>query len=99
MCQLRRRDGKSDNFEALLTLKSSRLTAQPVSRLIDELAKLPGVGPKTASRLAFHLLRGSREDSTALAEAILEVKEKIRLCPICFNITESIPCGICTDLE
>lgn len=77
----------------------SRLTAQPVSRLIDELAKLPGIGPKTASRLAFHLLRGSREDATALAESILEVKEKIRLCSHCFNITELEPCMICSDPE
>lgn len=65
--------------------------------MIDELAKLPGVGPKTASRLAFHLLRGSREETTALAEAILEVKEKVRLCSVCFNITESDPCPICAD--
>ena len=73
------------------------MTAQPVARLIDELAKLPGVGPKTASRLAFYLLRGSREDATALAEAILDVKEKIRLCSVCFNITEADPCQICAD--
>lgn len=76
---------------------SSKVTAQPVVRLIDELAKLPGIGPKSASRLAFHLLRGSREESTALAEAILEVKEKVRLCSVCFNITESDPCLICAD--
>jgi len=66
-------------------------------RLIDELGKLPGVGQKSASRLAFFILRGSREDATALAEAILEVKEKVRLCSICFNITESDPCQICCD--
>jgi recombination protein RecR len=73
------------------------ITAQPVSRLIDEFAKLPGIGPKTASRLAFFLLRGSREEATALAEAILDVKEKIRLCSNCFNITESDPCALCAD--
>jgi recombination protein RecR len=75
----------------------SRITAQPVARLIDELGKLPGIGPKTASRLAFFLLRAPREDAVALAEAILEVKEKIRLCSRCFNITESDPCVICAD--
>jgi recombination protein RecR len=72
-------------------------TAQPVARLIDELSKLPGIGPKTASRLAFHLLRASRDDAVSLAEAILEVKERIRLCSICFNVTEADPCEICAD--
>ncbi len=78
-------------------MQSSQVTAQPVARLIDEFAKLPGIGPKTASRLAFFMLRAPREDATALAEAILEVKEKIRLCSNCFNITESDPCAICAD--
>lgn len=72
-------------------------TAQPVAQLIEELSKLPGIGPKTASRLAFHLLRASREDAIALAEAIVEVKEKIRLCSNCFNVTEADPCEICAD--
>jgi recombination protein RecR len=72
-------------------------TAQPVARLIDELSKLPGIGPKTASRLAFHLLRTSRDDAVSLAEAILEVKERIRLCSTCFNVTEADPCEICAD--
>jgi recombination protein RecR len=72
-------------------------TAQPVARLIDELSKLPGIGPKTASRLAFHLLRTSRDDAVSLAEAILEVKERIRLCSNCFNVTETDPCEICAD--
>jgi recombination protein RecR len=78
-------------------MQSSQVTARPVARLIDEFAKLPGIGPKTASRLAFFMLRASREDATALAEAILEVKERIRLCSNCFNITESDPCAICAD--
>jgi recombination protein RecR len=65
--------------------------------LIDEFGKLPGIGPKTASRLAFFLLRSTREEATGLAEAILEVKERIRLCSRCFNITESDPCAICAD--
>ena len=75
----------------------SAATALPVARLIDEFAKLPGVGPKTASRLAYHVLRGSGDDARALAEAILEVKEKIRLCSVCFNTTEADPCQICSD--
>ncbi len=75
----------------------SAATALPVARLIDEFAKLPGVGPKTASRLAYHVLRGSGDDARALAEAILEVKEKIRLCSVCFNTTETDPCQICSD--
>jgi len=75
----------------------SKVTAQPVARLIDEFAKLPGIGPKTASRLAFYLLRASREEAVGLAEALLDVKERIRLCTICFNITEDDPCAICRD--
>lgn len=77
--------------------RSSAATAQPVARLIDELAKLPGIGPKSASRLAYHVLRTGREEATALAEAILDVKERIRLCSICFNTTEQDPCAICAD--
>jgi recombination protein RecR len=73
------------------------VTAQPVSRLIDSLARLPGIGPKTASRLAYFLLRSSRDDAMALAEAIIEVKERIQLCSVCFNVTEQNPCGICSD--
>jgi recombination protein RecR len=72
-------------------------TAQPVARLINELARLPGIGQKTASRLAYHLLRASREDAVSLAEAILDVKERVRLCSICFNTTENDPCQICQD--
>ncbi|MBI5966847.1 MAG: recombination protein RecR [Deltaproteobacteria bacterium] len=71
--------------------------AQPISRLIQELTKLPGVGEKTASRLALHILRASQEDAEALARAILEVKEKIRLCSQCFNLTDQDPCRICQD--
>ena len=71
--------------------------AQPISRLIQELTKLPGVGEKTAFRLAMHILRSSREDAEGLARAILEVKEKIRLCSQCFNLTDQDPCRICQD--
>lgn len=78
-------------------MRSTKITAEPVARLIDELGRLPGVGPKSASRLAYYLLRASREQALGLAEAILEVKERIVLCSRCFNITESDPCGVCTD--
>lgn len=79
-------------------MRQSRITAEPVARLIDELGRLPGVGPKSASRLAYYLLRASREQALSLAEAILEVKERIVLCSRCFNITESDPCAICQDV-
>jgi recombination protein RecR len=71
--------------------------AQPISRLIQELARLPGIGEKTASRLALHILRSSKESAEALSRAILEVKEKIRLCSRCFNLTEQEVCRICQD--
>ena len=72
-------------------------TAQPVARLIEELHKLPGIGPKSAQRLAYFLLRTSEEEARALAEAIVAVKEKITFCSICQNITECTPCPICQD--
>ncbi len=71
--------------------------APPVQRLVTELSKLPGIGNRTAQRLAFHILRSSGEDATALAEAIVEVKEKIRLCEVCFNLTDEARCRICED--
>ena len=71
--------------------------APPVQRLVTELSKLPGVGSRTAQRLAFHILRSSGEDATALAEAIVEVKERIRLCEVCFNLTDEVRCRICED--
>ncbi len=71
--------------------------APPVQRLVTELSKLPGVGSRTAQRLAFHILRASGEDATALAEAIVEVKEKIGLCEVCFNLTDEARCRICQD--
>jgi recombination protein RecR len=71
--------------------------ALPISRLIQELTKLPGIGEKTASRLAMHILRTSKEDAEALARAILEAKEKIRFCSQCFNLTDQDPCRICQD--
>ena len=71
--------------------------APPVQRLVSELSKLPGVGNRTAQRLAFHILRAPLEDATALAEAIREVKERIRLCEVCFNLTDEARCRICQD--
>jgi recombination protein RecR len=73
------------------------LYAPPVQRLISELGKLPGIGQRTAQRLAFHILRSSTEDATALAEAIREVKERIRLCEVCFNLADEPRCRICQD--
>jgi recombination protein RecR len=71
--------------------------APPVQRLVSELSKLPGVGSRTAQRLAFHILRAPPEDATALAEAIRDVKERIRLCEVCFNLTDETRCRICQD--
>jgi recombination protein RecR len=70
---------------------------EPVARLIDELSKMPTVGPKTAQRLAFHILRLAPDEARALAEAILNVKEKMRYCSICFTITDVDPCAICAN--
>jgi recombination protein RecR len=68
-----------------------------MSRLIDELRKLPGIGTKSAQRLAFHVLRSSDADARALADAILVLREKLRLCSTCNNITDVDPCGYCTS--
>jgi len=71
--------------------------APPVQRLVGELSKLPGIGNRTAQRLAFHILRASGEDAAALADSIREVKEKIGLCEVCFNLTDETRCRICQD--
>jgi recombination protein RecR len=71
--------------------------AEPMARLIDELKKLPGVGGKSAQRLAFHILRSSSEDAEALAAAIRNLKEKLHLCSVCSNITDVDPCSYCTS--
>ncbi len=73
------------------------LTVEPVARLIEEFNKLPGIGPKTASRLTFHLLRASTEQAHALAEAIADVKDKTIYCGHCFNIATQDPCAICSN--
>ena len=69
----------------------------PVQRLITELGKLPGIGQRTAQRLAFYILRSDAEDANALADAIREVKERIGLCEVCFNLADEPRCGICQD--
>ena len=71
--------------------------AEPMARLIEELRKLPGVGTKSAQRLAFHVLRSSEEDAERLADAIRELKAHLRLCSVCNNITDVDPCGYCTS--
>jgi recombination protein RecR len=73
------------------------LYAPPVQRLITELGKLPGIGARTAQRLAFHLLRADDEEAVALADAIREVTERIGLCEICFNLAEGPRCALCED--
>jgi recombination protein RecR len=73
------------------------LYAPPIQRLITELGKLPGIGARTAQRLAFHILRASPEDATSLAESIREVKERIGLCEVCFNLADAPRCRICED--
>jgi recombination protein RecR len=74
-----------------------QLLVEPVARLMDEFSRLPGIGPKTAARLVFYLLRAPEEQSLALAEALRNLRERIRFCGTCFNITDSDPCAICSD--
>src|SRR5213076_744425 len=72
--------------------------AEPMARLIDELKKLPGVGAKSAQRMAFHILRSGAEDADALASAIHNLKEKLHLCSVCNNITDVDPCTYCSNV-
>jgi recombination protein RecR len=71
--------------------------AEPMARLIEELKKLPGIGSKSAQRLAFHILRSSQEDASGLADAVRDVKAKLRLCSACNNITDVDPCVYCSN--
>jgi recombination protein RecR len=73
------------------------VTPEPVIKLIEAFAQLPGIGPKTASRLTFYLLRRPADDSETLAKALSDLKQKIVFCSTCFNITEESPCAICRD--
>jgi recombination protein RecR len=70
---------------------------QPINRLVAEFAKLPGIGQRTAQRLAFHVLRADDDEAAALADAVREVKEKVGLCEVCFNLAEGPRCEICAD--
>ena len=74
-------------------------SVEPINKLIQELNKLPGIGPKSAQRLAYYLLRAPEEQSRLLADAILSVKQQVTLCSVCFNVTDSNPCRICSDTE
>jgi recombination protein RecR len=73
-----------------------QLLVEPVARLIDQFSRLPGIGPKTASRLVFYLLRAPEEQAESLAEALRELRQRITFCSVCFNITESDPCAVCS---
>jgi len=76
---------------------STLATPKPVQRLIDEFSRLPGIGPKSASRLTYFLLRGDGQQPRDLAQALIELKERTRFCSVCFNITEADPCPVCAD--
>jgi recombination protein RecR len=79
--------------------ENAQPTAEPINRLIRELNKLPGIGPKSAQRLAFYLLRAPEENARLLTDAIIAIKREITLCSSCFNVTDSNPCRICSNLE
>ncbi len=70
---------------------------ESLSRLMSELNQLPGIGPRSAERIAFHLLRASRDEALRLADAIRDVKQNLRHCSVCYNLTEADPCAICSD--
>lgn len=73
--------------------------ADPIQRLVQRLGRLPGIGEKTATRLAFHILRAPEAQARELAQAILEVRQRIRLCSVCCNLTEQDPCATCADMR
>jgi recombination protein RecR len=73
------------------------MAVDPIRRLVQELSRLPGIGEKTATRLAFHLVRGNRQQVLDLAQALVDVTDKIRLCSVCMNMTEADPCTHCSD--
>lgn len=75
------------------------MSVDPIRKLVQELSRLPGIGEKTATRLAFHLVRGQRERVHELAQALLDVTDKIRLCSVCMNMTELDPCALCSDSQ
>jgi recombination protein RecR len=71
--------------------------ADPIQRLVQQLARLPGLGEKTATRLAFHMLRAPKQQVRDLAQALVDAVDRVRLCSLCANVTEDDPCGLCTD--
>lgn len=71
--------------------------AKPLAKLVSEFEKMPGIGPKSAQRLAFYVLKMTEDDAKALADAVVDVKHLIKLCPVCFNFTDQDRCEICTD--
>lgn len=73
--------------------------SDPIRRLVQHLARLPGVGEKTATRLAFHLVRAPKQQTRDLAQALLDLADRIRLCSVCANVTETDPCAICADVR
>jgi recombination protein RecR len=73
--------------------------AEPIARLIEELTKLPGIGPKTAQRLAFHLLHMEKQVVRNIADAIVDAREKVKYCSVCCNLTDEDPCSICRNTE
>jgi len=73
--------------------------AEPINRLIQEFSKLPGIGPKSAQRLAYYLMRAPAEEARLLSDAILALKQQITLCSVCFNVTDANPCAICSNEE
>ena len=77
--------------------ESATGTPEPISRLIEAFHRLPGIGPKSAQRLAYHILKVPEQEASLLADAIRDVKQRIRMCSVCLNITESDPCSYCQD--
>lgn len=74
-------------------------TPEPIQRLIEAFHRLPGIGPKSAQRLAYHVLGASEQEAAQLADSLMEVKRRIRMCSVCVNITESDPCRLCNDIR
>lgn len=75
------------------------MAGDPIRKLIQELSRLPGIGEKTATRLAFHMIRGNRQHVRDLAQALIDATDKVRLCSVCMNMTQSDPCAMCSDVQ
>ena len=90
LCRIKQNQPMSNGFE-------NQILIEPVARLMEEFSRLPGIGPKTASRLVFFLLRAPDQQAHALAEALANLKDNVRFCSRCFNITVTDPCVICSS--